>query len=79
MSCKRCNACKTRRKAERRVRAVQAALAEIAAEADEWRAEHGSDDDTEPDYASGLLSAVHDVCVAAGIEWPKSAPARGGV
>lgn len=43
----------------------------IADEAEAWRKDHpGSEDAGEPDYASGLLAAVHDVCEATGVRWP---------
>jgi len=41
---------------------VEAACKVLEAEADDWRAEHG--DSEEADYASGLLSAVHDIRLA---------------
>ena len=57
-----------------RVRCVKQALASILVEADAYRAKHPSG--AEPDYASGPLSAVHDICDAAGLEWPRvSSPA----
>lgn len=39
---------------------VLAALHAIRAEAEAWREDNGERDDA-PDYASGLLSAVHDI------------------
>lgn len=48
---------------------LEGALASIVAEANAWRAEHG-ESETE-DYASGLLSAVHDICEATHLPWPE--------